>query len=95
MPTASENASPVQGLCTTCVCYPQCERCHDEGIFYCDSYQDLSTPAWVPRTNGSPRATETRSAAERLMGLCVSCERRSYCTNARKLGGVWVCEEYL
>ena len=83
MPTASENASPAQGLCTTCVYYPQCERCHDEGIFYCDSYQDLSAPAWVPRVNGSPRVAETRSAEERLMGLCGSGERRTYCTNAR------------
>ena len=95
MQTASENASPAQGLCTTCVHYPLCERCHDEGIFYCDSYEDLSAPALAPRVHGNVRAAEMRTGGERLMGLCVSCERRTYCTNARKLGGVWVCEEYV
>ena len=95
MLTASENASPVQRLCTICVHYPQCERCREEGIFYCDSYQDLSAPALAPRGYGSPGTAEGRAGGERLMGLCVSCERRTYCTNARKLGGVWVCEEYL
>jgi hypothetical protein len=95
MPAASENAAPAQGLCTICVHYPRCERGLEEGIFYCDSYQDFSAPALVPVTCGSPPTADMRNTGERLMGLCVSCERRTYCTNARKLGGVWVCEEYL
>ena len=95
MLTASENAGPAQGLCAICVHYPQCERCHDEGIFYCDSYEDVSAPALAPLDYGGPRAAKSPTGEERLMGLCVSCERRTYCTNARKLGGVWVCEEYV
>jgi hypothetical protein len=91
----SEHASPAQGLCSTCVHSPQCEHCHDEGIFYCDSYEDLSTPAAQPRLQNNRPPKDLPAGAERLMGLCVSCERRTYCTNARKLGGVWVCEEYL
>ena len=90
----SENAGPTQGLCATCVHGPHCERCHEEGIFYCDNFHDVSTPAPMPFTYESPQTAEPPPGAERLMGLCVSCERRTYCTNARKLGGVWVCEEY-
>ena len=95
MLTASEPANFTQGLCVTCVHYPACEHCHEEGIFYCDNYEDQSSPVLSPRAHEHPHAAKLPENGERLMGLCVNCERRAYCTNARKLGGVWVCEEYL
>jgi len=95
MMQASEAADPTQGLCAACVHGPYCERCRDEGIFYCDNFQDVSASVQAYPTMGVHKPEEPTSGEERLMGLCVSCERRGYCTNARKLGGVWVCDEYL
>jgi hypothetical protein len=95
MLAASEPANYTQGLCVTCVHYPACEHCHEEGIFYCDNYEDHTSAIESPRMHGDSAPPKVQNNGERLMGLCVNCERRAYCTNARRLGGVWVCEEYL
>ena len=29
-----------------------------------------------------------------VTGLCVNCDKRSFCRHCLQLGGVWFCEEY-
>ncbi|RPH96738.1 hypothetical protein EHM69_00375 [candidate division KSB1 bacterium] len=92
---SDEKSGPVQGLCSTCIHGPDCQNCNEEAIFYCENYEDSLTHEHELQPSAVPVGVAAAEGEDRLMGLCVNCERRGYCTNARKLGGVWVCEEYL
>jgi hypothetical protein len=96
MVATEERQVTVQGLCSTCnhlpVCYYRLER--GPVIWYCEQFDDF-VPQNPRAATVSPADNVAPKSGERFQGLCVNCERRETCIHAKRLGGVWHCEEYL
>ena len=96
MPMAVREMRELPSLCSVCNRAPVCERRRHDGMimWYCEECDTYSEPQSEIPSNPKEPAQEPESA-DKLMGLCVMCERRGYCGKAKKVGGVWHCEEYL
>ena len=87
----------VQGLCSTCNHLPACLHRLENGlvVWYCEEFDDYVPHKAKPRNvRQSVAVLPKPSGTDGLMGLCVNCEKRDHCVHAKKVGGVWHCEEY-
>ena len=98
MEEAMEKAGAVQGLCPTCNYLQACMHRLTNGlvVWYCEEYDDYTPPKVKSRAFLQPvKVSPKPNGTNKLMGLCVNCEKRDDCIHAKKVGGVWHCEEYL
>lgn len=87
----------IQGLCSTCNHLQACLHRLENGliVWYCEEFDDYVPPKVKARNVlQSVSVPPKPSGTDGLMGLCVNCEKRDYCVHAKKVGGVWHCEEY-
>jgi len=84
------------GICSTCIYLKDCLHKFSNGrvIWFCEHF-DSGTPIEKPQPVDWKESMMTFSDNEQFKGLCVNCEHRFYCKQARINGGVWHCEEYL
>lgn len=83
-------------LCTTCNHVDECLVPRSDSrrpVVYCEEFDDYS-PA-PPKENFAkkPLFEPVREDFD-FKGLCINCEHRDNCIQARTEGGVWHCEEY-
>ena len=86
------------GICAVCKTSARCEYAKVPGkvVLQCEEFEGYDPlPSRVEARATAPvEVVEPGSAADRLLGLCGSCERQSACTFNRPDSGVWHCEEY-
>jgi hypothetical protein len=92
-----ERTKALPGLCSTCNHAQACAHRLTNGlvVWFCEEYDDYVPPK-VEQPVDPPPAREPIKpyGTDGLMGLCVNCEKRDSCIHAKKVGGVWHCEEY-
>lgn len=84
-----------RGICSTCVHLEKCayRAGTDQPIWFCEAFDD--TIAIETQTKPvSPEKFSKLTYSNGYLGLCVNCDHREYCMNAKQAGGVWHCEEY-
>jgi hypothetical protein len=82
------------GICVNCKQSRQCLFLKNtrQPIWFCEMFEKNFT--------GEPEKSKTELAVpelpetSRLIGLCVTCEKRETCTLPKPESGVWHCEEY-
>lgn len=92
-----QGVEALPGLCSTCNHAADCVKrlTNDMVIWYCEEFDNYVAPQ-PPQYPARPaQSAPSDPVSERLVGLCVNCERRGYCVHAKRVGGVWHCEEYL
>ena len=94
-----------EGLCTTCVCFPDCTYHKERGlpVLYCDEFSDTGPCKKTEirskvdssyRGSSTGRKESLSSEEGYAEGLCVNCGLRESCLFKKPEGGVWHCEEY-
>lgn len=77
-----------QGLCSSCrnvdICLYRKSQSSDPQ--FCEMYEADGTVEHP--------LSELSSSENKLVGLCVNCERRTTCLLPKPAGGVWRCQEY-
>lgn len=96
MEEVMQKRETIRGLCVTCNHLESCKhRLNGLVVWYCEGFDDYVPPKTKPRVVSQPVKVSLKpNGADKLMGLCVNCEKRDYCVHAKKVGGVWHCEEY-
>lgn len=89
----------AQGLCETCDLAENCMNRKNSTctVHYCEEFtESLNAPVHKLRQVPSqlPSKSEVGIQQSGLKGLCVNCDHRESCENAKTIGGVWHCEEY-
>lgn len=87
------------GLCSTCDLANICTlppRQKAQHVAHCEEFDKgytvdlpLSKKDFFPYNE-----EETEENPVSFLGLCRNCEKRSFCTLAKPLSGIWHCEEY-
>ena len=88
----SPQEEPIQDLCSTCNHSPACtqRKTHRPPILFCEEFDDYVKPP----LKAAPRLIEKKAEARTYKGLCMNCEHRTECAQARTAAGIWHCEEY-
>ena len=96
MEEVMDKKETIQGLCSTCNHLESCKhRLNGMVVWFCEEFDDYVPPKTKPRAVSQPVKVSPKSnGADKLMGLCVNCEKRDDCVHAKRVGGVWHCEEY-
>lgn len=96
MQAVVQDSPRIPGLCSVCKNVKTCTKRYRDGIvmWYCEECGGIADVAAAHSPQAAVHADES-DLPDRLMGLCVNCERRDYCAHAKRVGGVWHCEEYL
>ena len=82
----------IQDLCSTCNHNIACtqRKTHRPPILFCEEFDDYIKPT----LKAAPRPSEKKADARTYKGLCMNCEHRADCPQARTAAGIWHCEEY-
>ena len=93
--TLNQKVSPISGICSTCIHLDDCLHRLESGqvIWFCEEFDDFIPTEPLANTSNTDQP-ESPDAGGEFMGLCVNCEHRDYCVQAKTDGGVWFCEEY-
>jgi hypothetical protein len=87
------------GICVNCIYAKDCVylECIDKPIWYCNNYdsytkQEIKSKTCVSKSNNKSNIPPQSGVFE---GICINCEHRITCVNAKTTGGIWHCNEYL
>jgi len=95
--TIMESSSKEQGICSTCVHLENCEhrRKTTGPIWFCEDFDDYVPEKAERKIKPAGTPPQPDPNDDKFMGLCVNCDHRFTCVNAKQPGGVWFCEEYI
>ncbi len=90
-----EDVNGKMGICSTCIHLEDCvhRKNADQAIWFCEDFDD-SVAVETRKPEVSTERHKSTPIENGYMGLCVNCDHREYCINAKQAGGVWQCEEY-
>ena len=85
-----------KSICSTCIHIESCEHYQTcrQPIWFCENF-DCAVPGNTEQRVESVVPAPPTPPENGFMGLCINCDHRETCINAKKPGGVWHCEEYL